>query len=119
MLEYVRREDAFFSDPAVPGLKWGESMKTIKSISAKTRFCAVVGNPVAFVRTAETGVPSAGVTKVGPVASTAFPEPVVPPVRQTQTPNPRLTMTAEKRLFFLGAEGREEDGGSIKKEASL
>jgi len=39
--------------------------------------------------------------------------------QQTQTPNPRLTMTAEKRLFFLGAEGREEDGGSIKKEASL
>ena len=49
----------------------------------------VSGNPVAFVRTAETGVPSAGVTKVGPVASTAFPEPVVPPVSRT-LPDPMV-----------------------------
>lgn len=35
------------------------------------------GNPVALVRTMALGVPSAGVTRVGEVASTAAPEPVV------------------------------------------
>jgi hypothetical protein len=35
-----------------------------------------IGNPVALVRVAEDGVPSAGVTSVGEVAKTRFPEPV-------------------------------------------
>jgi hypothetical protein len=37
----------------------------------------VIGRPVAFVSVTETGVPSAGALSVGPVASTAFPDPVV------------------------------------------
>lgn len=37
----------------------------------------VRGKPVAFVRVAEDGVPSAGVTSVGDVARTTFPVPVV------------------------------------------
>ena len=36
----------------------------------------VSGNPVAFVRTPDAGVPSAGVTKVGEVANTKAPVPV-------------------------------------------
>jgi hypothetical protein len=35
-----------------------------------------IGRPVAFVRVAEDGVPSAGVTRVGEVAKTSEPEPV-------------------------------------------
>jgi hypothetical protein len=38
----------------------------------------VKGNPVVFVSTPEAGVPSAGVTRVGDVASTTSPDPVVP-----------------------------------------
>jgi hypothetical protein len=37
----------------------------------------VRGNPVALVRTAEEGVPRAGVTNVGLVAKTTLPDPVV------------------------------------------
>jgi hypothetical protein len=35
------------------------------------------GNPVAFVKVAELGVPRAGVTSVGLVAKTTLPDPVV------------------------------------------
>lgn len=38
----------------------------------------VMGKPVAFVRVADDGVPSAGVTSVGEVANTTAPLPVVP-----------------------------------------
>jgi len=37
----------------------------------------VAGNPVQFVKVPEDGVPKAGVTKVGLVANTTLPDPVV------------------------------------------
>ena len=47
------------------------------------------GSPVAFVKVAEEGVPNAGVTKVGLVDKTTFPEPVedVTPVPPRATDN--------------------------------
>ena len=46
-------------------------------VSAPIAAIPPTGSPVAFVRVAEDGVPRAGVTSVGLVARTTFPEPVV------------------------------------------
>lgn len=44
--------------------------------TGRTPVIPPAGMPVQFVRTPDAGVPSAGVTKVGDIASTALPEPV-------------------------------------------
>ena len=56
----------------------------------------VKGRPVTLVITPEAGVPSAGVTSVGLVLSTLFPEPVlvVTPVPPFATANVPATVTA-------------------------
>jgi len=51
----------------------------------------VKGNPVAFVKVADEGVPKAGVTRVGDVARTTFPLPVVPVT--LNAPVPPLVVT--------------------------
>src|ERR1700722_7896059 len=63
------------------------ALPVVQSDGAEARAVAVaalpvvfwfhVGAPVAFVRLIAEGVPSAGVTRVGEVASTTFPLPVV------------------------------------------
>jgi len=55
----------------------------------------VKGKPVALVKTPEVGVPRAGVTKVGEVLRTLFPEPVdvVTPVPPLATANVPATVT--------------------------
>lgn len=50
--------------------------KNVATLAAKPDTPVDIGKPVQFVSVPEDGVPKAGVTKVGDVAKTRFPEPV-------------------------------------------
>ena len=68
------------------------------------------GRPVAFVKTKDEGVPRAGVTKVGELLNTAFPEPVlvltpVPPFATGRIPETPLAKGRAVAFDKLIAEG--------------